>query len=564
MKYDILLFSYLTGLFLVGCSEKTPEDTVIGPSAYKLNVEVNAVSLGARQNLSSSFKVETLNTGWELANSERLPSWLSVSPVSGKETAVVTVSAQENISKNKSRSATINFRTTDTKQQMEKSVVVKQDSLGLYIITNANHYLLHPQSTHIMLQIESNVEWEILNDNAWLSATLEDSLNIEIEAEEYLVPEGSRTGNITFKQKKGSIATTVSIVQEGPKIVFSENPVIFGYEGGRKTILVNSNIFWSMYTYDIGSILPNYGQDGETEVTIDVPRTYYKFARTSDVIIKAGTGKDAPKISVAQIYQDASPSYDKEFTVTGNDKTVSFNMIFIKSGETLQWSDDEDDYDYWITLPEEERYAYSDKHRCEITLSKDYYLGETEVTQALWTAVMGSSNKWSQQFGLGDDYPAYNVSLGEIDTFLSKLNAMTGERFELPSEVEWEYAACDMADYHVNYSLWAGGSNVDDVAWYDENSKGICHQVKQLKATKMGIFDMSGNLREYCSDYYGPIKAGTFVDLIGKGQYRVVRGGSYYDNWQRCEYFERDHAENPDASEKGNRFTGFRLKLTAK
>ena len=579
----------LAALLLVACSEKTPEDTIIGTAAYQLNLETNSVTLGARQNLSSSFKIVTLNTGWEVVDSERLPWWLSISPISGKESTVVTITAQENTSKDTSRSATISFRSTDTKQPIEKAIMVKQDALGGYIVTDQSVYELLPQPKDALhINVSSNLEWEVFNDNSWLDVSVEDSSKVMIYADWNFLSE-SRSGNITFKQKRGDVSTTITIIQAEPRIEFSESPVSFGFEGGSKTVKVKSNIAWEMTDYvddwleyadpifitDEDGMVWNegstfHGEVGETDVTFTAGRSYLK--KTSYLKIPVFTYWSQRSVfSNIEFYQDASPSYDKEISVTGNGKTVSFHMIFVKSGETLKWEDDEYDADYVINLPLAEKDNYIDKHRRYITLTKDYYLGETEVTQALWTAVMGPSNKWSQQYGLGDNYPAYNVGLDEIDTFLKRLSNMTGIQFELPTEVEWEYAASDMPveTRTTAHSWYAGGLNGNeislmDVGWYQRNSEGMCHPVKQKNPNGLGIFDMSGNLREYCSDYFAPIEAGTVINPIGKGSYRNIRGGSYEDDSDGCTTIRRSHAENPDSSEKGNRLTGFRLKAVFK
>ena len=151
-------------------------------------------------------------------------------------------------------------------------------------------------------------------------------------------------------------------------------------------------------------------------------------------------------------------------------------------------------------------------------LGSPFYIGETEVTQALWEAVMGSNPSYFK----GADRPVEQVSWDDCQTFINKLNAITKKKFRLPKEKEWEYAAKGGNKSHgFKYS---GSSEINDVAWYDRNAcDGVgpsspdygTHNVKTKKANELGIYDMSGNVREWCEDLY-------CLDLDFK---RVNRGG---------------------------------------
>ena len=131
-----------------------------------------------------------------------------------------------------------------------------------------------------------------------------------------------------------------------------------------------------------------------------------------------------------------------------------------------------------------------------VTITKDYYIGETEVTQALWEAVMGYSPTsgdiyWSSEYGLGDDYPAYHISYEDVQSFLTKLNSLTGLKFRMPTEAEWEFAARG-GNKSKGYT-YSGSNTIGDVAWYLDNSSKT-HPVKTKAANELGIYDMSGNV----------------------------------------------------------------------
>lgn len=177
-----------------------------------------------------------------------------------------------------------------------------------------------------------------------------------------------------------------------------------------------------------------------------------------------------------------------------------------------------------------------------------FYMGETEVTQALWKAVMGGApthgKGWTAESGLGDNYPAYGISWNEIQTFIRKLNGVTGKSFRLPTEAEWEFAA--RGGKKANGYLYSGGPRIDEVAWYNKNSVSTAHEVKQLKPNELGLYDMSGNVWEWCGDLFEE-----------NGTMYVLRGGGWNRNSDRCQVTFRGKG-GPDFRGESH---GFRLVL---
>lgn len=161
-----------------------------------------------------------------------------------------------------------------------------------------------------------------------------------------------------------------------------------------------------------------------------------------------------------------------------------------------------------------------------------FYIGENQVTQALWQAVMGDNPSWFE----GQDYPVERVSWNDIcgedgtradpNCFLYKLNQKTGKNFRLPKEAEWEYAAKG-GNKSKNY-LYAGSNKIVEVAWYWKNSEGLAHPVKKKSPNELGIYDMSGNVWEWCEDL--PETSGSF---------RVLCGGSYVSDARECRVSNR-------------------------
>lgn len=229
------------------------------------------------------------------------------------------------------------------------------------------------------------------------------------------------------------------------------------------------------------------------------------------------------------------------FTVTANG--VQFKMIGVSGGTFTMGATSEQGSD----ANGDEKPAH------QVTLSS-YSIGETEVTQALWQAVMGYSptsdgSKWTSKYGLGDDYPAYYVSWNDCQSFITKLNQLTGRTFRLPTEAEWEYAARG-GNQSKNYK-YSGSNTIGDVAWYSVNSYDLetsnsnygTHEVKTKQANELGIYDMSGNVNEWCNDWYGSsyYSSSSNNNPTGpnSGSYRVRRGGSWNFDARYCRVSNR-------------------------
>jgi formylglycine-generating enzyme required for sulfatase activity len=190
-----------------------------------------------------------------------------------------------------------------------------------------------------------------------------------------------------------------------------------------------------------------------------------------------------------------------------------------------------------------------------VCISEDYYLGQYEVTQGQWKAIMGSNPSY---FKKGDKHPVESVSWNEVQTFIRKLNAKTGKHYRLPTEAEWEYA-CRSGCKDQTY---CGSNSVGSVAWYGGNSGHKTHPVGQKQANGLGLYDMSGNVWEWVQDRYGgsyyqnsPVNDPS--DPSG-GSGRGDRGGRWgYDASNSRSAF-RDRAA-PTSSGNG---LGFRLART--
>ena len=199
------------------------------------------------------------------------------------------------------------------------------------------------------------------------------------------------------------------------------------------------------------------------------------------------------------------------YTVNG----ISFTMIPVQGGTFMMGASDDD--------PE----AYdNEKPAHQVSLSS-YYIGQMEVTQLMWLAVMGTN---PSNF-TGDLYrPVEKVSWNDCQTFIAKLNEMTGMQFRLPTEAEWEFAARG-GNLSKGYR-YAGSNTIEDVAWYAYFADYMTHPVGQKAPNELGLYDMSGNVSEWCQDWFDTYSADAQIDPTGppSGSNRVNRGGSWSIN----------------------------------
>ena len=195
--------------------------------------------------------------------------------------------------------------------------------------------------------------------------------------------------------------------------------------------------------------------------------------------------------------------------------------------------------------------AFSDEKPTHQVMLSTYYIGKYEVTQAEWQAVMGTNPSHFK----GGNLPVENVSWYDCQEFICKLNELTDKEFRLPTEAEWEYAARGgKRSYGVKY---AGGSDINNVGWYSGNSDNTAHPVGQKRANELGLYDMTGNVWEWCQDWKGNYSSASQTNPQGPatGTFRVLRGGSWFNGARDCRLSYRDF------SGPGNGFNHLGLRL---
>lgn len=258
------------------------------------------------------------------------------------------------------------------------------------------------------------------------------------------------------------------------------------------------------------------------------------------------------EVSVGQSSKSVAPDSKSESKQTNFTETaygMSMKMIWVDGGTFKMGSNN----------------GGSDETPVHDVTLDGYWIAETEVTQAQWEAVMGTTIQQQEEkseflwglFGVGDNYPMYYVNYDEAMEFCSRLSSATGRKYTLPTEAQWEYAARG-GEGATTYT-YSGSNSIDDVAWYDGNSGVSTHPVKGKTPNQLGLYDMSGNVSELCLDYYDSnyysSSPKTNPSNRSRSDYRVVRGGSWGDGELYCRVAFRGY-DNPS-----NRFVNFGFRV---
>ena len=232
---------------------------------------------------------------------------------------------------------------------------------------------------------------------------------------------------------------------------------------------------------------------------------------------------------------------DQEYEING----VKFKMIAVEGGSFMMGA----------TPGQGEDARENEKPVHKVTVD-DFLIGETEVTQELWFAVMGNNpSHFKSDEG---NLPVENVSWNEVQVFIKKLNVITGQHFRLPFEAEWEYAA--RGGKKSTDKKYSGSDDVDEVAWHKDNANGVTHTVASKKSNEIGLYDMSGNVWEWCEDWFVDYSAEELLNPQGgiDGNDFVQRGGSYSFNGVS---FARTSLRSKDKAGYVSPGVGFRMVL---
>lgn len=340
------------------------------------------------------------------------------------------------------------------------------------------------------------------------------------------------------KEAKTALASTMGKEATNQNSVNSQNVKFFG-----KVVDVNGEPI-------IGAAIKENGTDNWA--ITDMEGNFFIDAKSPTVtitVLYVGWQSKQVELTAGHKEQITLIENKKKESETANSISIpvkdgiNIEMIKVEAGTFMMGATKEVREPYKIELPAH-----------EVLLTEDYYIGKYEVTQALWNVVMDSKYSTND----GDLLPKNYVSWNDCQEFIEKLNKITGLKFRLPTEAEWEYAA--RGGKKSKRYLYSGSNNVLDVAWYDGNSSNKRHPVGTKQANELGIFDMGGNVSEWCQDLWGQYQNDSQINPLGSsaGTKHVLRGGNYFFDIRICYLSYRMFAE----SNYKDAFGGFRLALS--
>ncbi len=405
-------------------------------------------------------------------------------------------------------------------------------------LNNRNCALIKVQFVGELTNIEGNVIMPLVkrNNETWvympqntrqMKVITKNYLPLMVTFADYDIEklESNRTYVLTLlgsSQQQAQQSQTLTIrYTPSSATVLVDNKMVKGMNGVAQTTLPVGQhsyiVFCDGYDSEEGTVKLKASTPSNLQITLSKEATATQQSNVSQPIVAQQSVEQTPVVNRDNI------------TIPVKDG-ISIDMVRVEAGTFTMGA-----------TPEMVNPWDGEKPTHQVTLTNDYYIGKYEVTQALWKAVMGNNPSYFK----GDDLPVEQVSWYDCQEFISKLNSITGKSFRLPTEAEWEYAARGGKENRVLRSIissvwsvarvvkgyqYSGSNNISDVAWYEDNSDSKTHAVGSKQGNELGIYDMSGNVWEWCQDWKGTYSSSSQVNPTGanSGSERVFRGGCWF------------------------------------
>ncbi len=510
---------------VLGVTQKGKDAIIVSKDKFEVPQEGVTISVEVKSNIS-----------YEVTIPEEFGSWIAPSP---RSRAVTKASYEFVISKNSSKKPREGYILFAGNSVQDTVRIYQADRL---VLTDPTCYVSH-EGGEITVELKTNVNYDVqipTSVASWISRV--ETRTLRTDRIHFSVSENRgrdvREALVVVKDRNSKLSDTLRVCQYGKGLIVSQQNYFVPRAGKTISVEVKGGI-------EYGVTIPSAFQSwiasagGTSSSLSDVTPKTYRFAvselegneeREGYIVFSGNSLTDT-----VYIYQGG------DFTETI--KGVSFDMLYVEGGTFMMGATEEQGDD-----------AYdSEKPVHSVTLS-DYYIGKFEVTQGLWKAIMDNNNP--SNFQNGDDYPMYYVNWEEAQEFCKKLSQLTGKTYVLPTEAQWEYAA--RGGVKSRGYKYSGSNTIGNVAWYSSNSSST-NPVGRKQANELGLYDMSGNVWEWCSDWYGYYSSESQSNPTGPstGSYRVVRGGSWHDFARRCRV---SHRNGINRSLRGSNY-GFRVVL---
>ncbi len=511
---------------VLGVTQKGKDAIIVSKDKFEVPQEGVTISVEVKSNIS-----------YEVTIPEEFGSWIAPSP---RSRAVTKASYEFVISKNSSKKPREGYILFAGNSVQDTVRIYQADRL---VLTDPTCYVSH-EGGEITVELKTNVNYDVqipTSVASWISRV--ETRTLRTDRIHFSVSENRgrdvREALVVVKDRNSKLSDTLRVCQYGKGLIVSQQNYFVPRAGKTISVEVKGGI-------EYGVTIPSAFQSwiasagGTSSSLSDVTPKTYRFAvselegneeREGYIVFSGNSLTDT-----VYIYQGG------DFTETI--KGMSFDMVYVEGGTFQMGATSEQGRDY-----------YSDEIPVHSVTLSDYYIGKFEVTQGLWKAIMDNNNP--SNFQNGDDYPKYYVNWEEAQEFCKKLSQLTGKTYVLPTEAQWEYAA--RGGVKSRGYKYSGSNTIGNVAWYIYNSSSSTHPVATKQPNELGLYDMSGNVWEWCSDWYGYYSSESQSNPTGPstGSSRVLRGGSWYNFARICRVSDRG---SDDPSSRGNDI-GFRVVL---
>ncbi|GHT18788.1 hypothetical protein AGMMS4957_01730 [Bacteroidia bacterium] len=467
--FGLLLAMGTASAVFTSCSGDAPE-------AENTILLVDRMVISATATEATYYIAVTSNRGWIVSSNAE---WCTLISPSGTRDGKVTVVVGKNTTTS-SRSATITVTTKTTAQ----TVTVTQAPANATLTLDQTAISAPSAAESYLIAVASNVPWTASSDAGWCTLSPPFGTNSGI----IMVNVGgntttnSRSATITVTAE--AITQTVTVTQAAANVTLTLDKTAISALStvASYPIVVTSNSTWTVSSNAGWCTISPLSGTGSGIITVSVAENTTASSRSATVTV---TGAVTKTVTIMQAAAPGAP--------------LELEMVTVAGGNTILNS-------------------------TSVTLS-DFQIGKYEVTQKQWQDVMGSNPSHFK----GDNLPVEMVSHDDVQRFLAALNSKTGKNYRLPTEAEWQYAAKGGQSTH-NYE-YSGSNTIDDVAWHVNNGGNTTHTVGTKDANELGIYDMTGNVWEWCSDWRGDIYPSSTNNPTGatEGSVRVYRGGSWFN-----------------------------------